>query len=158
MTHLDKNDLIAQVVQQLENQKKLLVEAANEAREYSTNEESKAENKYDTRGLEASYLASGQSKRAQEIQAQIYQLNKVQVKDFTDNDPIGISALVEILMGESNQKYLYLLPVGGVELSVMGMKIQTITLESPIGRNVYQQKPGHDFEINGNVYEILEVK
>ena len=41
--------------------------AAQTAYETATHEENIAENKYDTLGLEASYLAAGQAKRVEEI-------------------------------------------------------------------------------------------
>ena len=42
--------------------------------EAATNEESKAENKYDTRGLEASYMAQAQSLRVSELKKDHYNL------------------------------------------------------------------------------------
>ena len=44
--------------------------AAQTAYETATHEENIAENKYDTLGLEASYLAAGQARRVEEIRRQ----------------------------------------------------------------------------------------
>ena len=158
MTQIDKAQLFQQVISGLEEKLALLVESAFEAKEASTNEESKAENKYDTRGLEASYLASGQAKRAQALQEQIYQLKKVNLRAFQKNEPINISALVELEVNEEVKKFVFLLPIGGVEINIGGIKIQTITLEAPLGQNLFGQVQGNDFDLNGQFYEILKVQ
>lgn len=157
MTPIDKTHLFNQVLQILEDKLKLLVDAAFEAKEASTNEEAKAENKYDTRGLEASYLASGQARRAKELQEQIYLLNKVQIKDFSESEKVGISAIVTILVDEEQKKLLFVLPSGGVDVVIDGRKFQTITIDSPIGQNIHEQEVGHEFELNGKVFEIIGV-
>ncbi len=157
MTPVDKNQLLELIVEKLEDQRRLLVAAAQEAKDYSTAEESKAENKYDTRGLEASYLASGQSQRASKLQEQIYLLKNVRLKDFAIDQPIGIGALIELSVNDKLKRLLFFLPVGGVEVSIGLEKIQSITLESPIGREVHNQATGFEFQINGNDYVILSV-
>ncbi len=158
MTPFDKKFLLEQVIQKLESQWQLLVNAAKEAKEYSTAEDSKAENKYDTRGLEASYLASGQSMRAQKIQEQIYILNKVKIVEFAKTDSIGMTALIKVMVNEKQSKVFFVLPVGGVDLEVKGEKVQTIALDSPIGQSLYQQKVGYEFDLNERDYEILEIQ
>lgn len=59
---MDKRALIKKIVAQLEAELALLTKAARSAHAEATHESSKAENKYDTRGLEASYLARGPRK------------------------------------------------------------------------------------------------
>ena len=158
MTPIDKQQGLTRVLQSLKEQLDLLVKSAFEAKEFSTNEESKAENKYDTRGLEASYLASGQSQRAQKLKEHIFLLEKMEVKKFTKDDTIGMSAIVQLLVGDTSQRTLFLLPVGGVEIELDGNKIQSITIESPIGMNLIDQKVGHEFEINNKFYQVLGVQ
>ena len=155
MTLVDKNSLILEIDKVLQDRLKILIESAFEAKEASTNEESKAENKYDTRGLEAGYLASGQAMRAQKLQEQIYQLSKVTVKEFDSDSVIELSALVEVEVDGEKKMLLFLLPIGGVDIDMGNSKIQTITLQTPLGQNLMDQKVGHEFEINGKEYEIL---
>jgi hypothetical protein len=70
--------------------------AAQFSRAEATHESSKAESKYDTRGLEASYLARGQSKQAAELEAAIAEFEKLPAKKFAAGEPIGLGALVEL--------------------------------------------------------------
>ncbi len=63
---MDKVTLLAQIVATLEHDVDVLRRAAQTAYETATAEENIAENKYDTLGLEASYLATGQARRTAE--------------------------------------------------------------------------------------------
>lgn len=157
MKQIDKQHVFTLVLQQLEQQLKVAVESAFEAKEASTNEEAKAENKYDTRGLEASYLASGQAKRAQELQESIYNLKKVQIKNFSAEDPINVGALVEVLVNEKNKKFLFLLPVGGVEVDFEGVKLQSLTIDAPLGQSLFGMREGDEFELGPAFYEVIRV-
>ncbi|MCJ8275921.1 MAG: hypothetical protein HRT44_10325 [Bdellovibrionales bacterium] len=154
---MDKAKLFEIVLNQLEENLKVLIESAFTAKEASTNEESKAENKYDTRGLEASYLAAGQAQRAQELQELIYQTKKVTLRDFDDETPLSISALVETELNGEAKKWFFILPVGGIEVTFANKMVQTITIESPIGRSLHNALEGDDFVINQNEYEIVKV-
>ncbi len=58
----------------------ILKEAALATYEAATHEESKPENEYDTRGLEASYLAGAQAKRTAEIEELLIILKHLDVK------------------------------------------------------------------------------
>ncbi len=154
MTPDDKKEIFLLIQQKLQQNLEVLVQSAFEAKEASTNEESKAENKYDTRGLEAGYLASGQSKRAGKLQEQIYQLSKLELHK---KETISVGSLVTVLVNDQSQAYFFILPAGGVELIYKEKKIQTITFESPLGQSLYGQTVGWDFELKGREYEILEV-
>ena len=62
-------------------------------REEATDEQSKAENKYDTRGLEASYLARGQSRQARETEAALEQFAALARQPAPARDPLPPSSL-----------------------------------------------------------------
>ena len=64
---MKKAALIQQIVARLQENFSLLEKAARASHAEATHESSKADNKYDMRGLEASYLARGQSRQAVEI-------------------------------------------------------------------------------------------
>ncbi len=61
---MNKRALIRKIVARLTEELEVCFRAVQASRAEATHEQSKAENKYDTRGLEASYLARGQSKQA----------------------------------------------------------------------------------------------
>src|SRR5438874_4727706 len=68
---MNKRAVIKKIVTKLMDELDVYLRAAQFSRAEATHESSKAENKYDTRGLEASYLARGQSKQALEIKSAI---------------------------------------------------------------------------------------
>ena len=61
---MKKAELIKQIVASLTENLELLQKAARASHEEATHESSRAESKYDTRGLEAAYLAGGQARQA----------------------------------------------------------------------------------------------
>ena len=60
----------------------MLTQAALSTHAEATDEENKAEDKYDTRGLEASYLAIGQSKAAEEATQPVVQFSALTERAF----------------------------------------------------------------------------
>lgn len=86
---MDKKKLVAAICTQLELDLETQKAAALATYEAATGEESKAENEYDTRGLEASYLAGAQAKRVGEIEELLTIYKFVELKKFTAKDVIG---------------------------------------------------------------------
>ena len=112
---VNKSALIKKVIQQLASELELYHKAARAAHAEATHEQSKAENKYDTRGLEASYLARGQSRQAAEIIQAIEQFERLPAKSFSETDAIDLSALVE-LQSNSERFFYFIGPrAGGTE-------------------------------------------
>ena len=58
---MNKSAIVESLRQQLKAQYERAIKALEGAHEAATGEDTKAESKYDTRGLEASYLAAGQA-------------------------------------------------------------------------------------------------
>ena len=77
---MSKSELVKQVIAALKNDLDLAVQASSAAREAATDAQAKAEHKYDTRGLEQSYLADGQSRRASEL------IESIALLESIDND------------------------------------------------------------------------
>jgi transcription elongation GreA/GreB family factor len=144
--NFEKSEIIKILLAKLQTNLESLVETSLIARDAATSEESKAENKYDTRGLEASYLAGAQSKRAVELQESIYRISTLPLKDYDQNTTISSTAIIELDMNES-KKYFFLLPVaGGISLSVNGITLQTLTVEAPLGRELLDKSVGDSFD------------
>ena len=62
-----ESPVVRQIIASLTESLGVLEKAARASHEEATHESSKAESKYDTRGLEAAYLAGGQARQAKEI-------------------------------------------------------------------------------------------
>src|SRR5277367_3805311 len=102
---MNKRAIIQKITAKLTGELEIYFRAAQFSRAAATHESNKPENKYDTRGLEASYLARGQSKQAAELEAAIAEYQKLGVKKFAEGDAINIGALVELEHGGEDSFY-----------------------------------------------------
>ncbi|MFN8846296.1 MAG: GreA/GreB family elongation factor [Bdellovibrionales bacterium] len=157
----NKEELLNRVIQQLEVDLQGLIVAAQANLDAATNEESKPENEYDTRALEAGYIAGAQSQRAREIEESLLVLKKLKVRDFKSTDKIDVTALVS-LQSEKEKSWVFLLPRGaGQTLVQQGIKIKVITGQSPLGEALLKQEVGEFISVitakTSMDYEILEI-
>jgi transcription elongation GreA/GreB family factor len=139
---LNKRAIIKKIIARLTGELEIYFRAAQFSRAEATHESSKAESKYDTRGLEASYLARGQSKQAAELEAAIAEFEKLPVKKFGADDPIDLGALVELEQGAEKLFYFIGPRAGGTEVLHDRKEILVITPQSPLGEQLMGRTPG----------------
>ena len=120
--------------------------AADTARDLATHEQSKPETQYDTVGLEASYLAHGQSQRVIEIKGAVEDWKRLQVKKTANNTEISAGSLVQVINSNNEQNW-YLLGnfAGGLKLNVVEVEVHVITLSSPLGNVLVGKQEGDEF-------------
>lgn len=157
----EKQNLIEQLMEFLNSELAALQASAKDAAGAATHEESRPENKYDTRGLEASYLAGAQAARAAELEAAIKQLSKMPTMDFKDEDPIGPSAVVEI-EHQDNRTFYFLTQLGaGYTLQLGTKRVLSVTTSSPLGQALLSKTVGEVFTLKTaqgpKEYEIVSV-
>lgn len=133
-----------------------------DAKNAATSEESKAENKYDTRGLEASYLAGAQAERTLVMQKEIDLLGRLTIRTFNDTTAIDLTAIVEVVSDNQSKKFFLILPnSGGTQIEFLGIKYFVITPKSPLGMKLMGKKVGDviNFKTKDTdvEYEILSV-
>lgn len=139
---MNKAKLLAQIIARLQSEMDMLTQAALSTHAEATDEENKAEDKYDTRGLEASYLAIGQSKAAEEAALAHAQFSVLSSRAWLAQDPIGLGALLT-LEGPSGTAYYFIGPrAGGTEVEHDGKTIMVITPQSPLGRQLMGRRQG----------------
>ena len=139
---MNKRAIIQKIIARLTEELEVYFRAAQFSRAEATHESSKAENKYDTRGLEASYLARGQSKQAAELEAAIAEFEKLTAKKFAPDDAIAVGALVELEHGGENSIYFVGPRAGGTEILHDRKEILVITSQSPLGEQLLGKKSG----------------
>ncbi len=157
----NKNLVLQALREQLETDLQNLSKAALATYEDATHEENKPENKYDTRALEASYLAGAQAERVQDVSELLALCKVLKVKNFSDNDPIALGALVQVRL-EIKNSYLFFLPKGGgVSFHFENVKIQVITPISPLGKAFLGLSASENIVIESGLqkrnYEIISV-
>lgn len=159
---MNKKALLSKILDKLEQERAALAQAALNTYEAATHEESEPEDQYDTRGLEASYLAGAQAKRVAELEQFITTLKFLDPKDFTDNDVISSAALVE-LDYEGKPIWCVLLPSGGgMSVEFEGHNVQIVTPKSPLGEAIVGRAVGDvaivDTGRESREYEIVSVR
>lgn len=144
---MNKRALISRLLEVLSADLATLTQAALSAHEAATHAESKAEDQYDTRGLEASYLAGAQSRRAMEIQSVIDLYRHIDVIDFTSETPISATALVELTSEGKSSRYLLMPKGGGLSTEFEGHSIQVVTPQAPMGSALLGRRAGDEIEL-----------
>ena len=140
---MNKADLLKKIVRKLTESLDLLQKAARASHAEATHESSKAENKYDTRGLEAAYLAGGQARQAKEILDSLALYEKLAAKDFAPDAPVDLTALVELEVDGTATTFFIGPRSGGLEIECQRQEITVITPQSPLGQNLMGKKAGH---------------
>ena len=145
---MNKRALIKKIIDRLAEELEVYFRAARASRTEATHEQSKAENKYDTRGLEASYLARGQSKQAAEIQGAIAAFEKLETRKFGEADPVDVGAFVELEVNGEKAAYFIGPRAGGTEIIHDRREVLVITPESPLGQQLMGKKQGQVMKLN----------
>ena len=154
---MNKHKLFKALTDELTQNLEAALNAAKNTYDIATHEDNKAENKYDTRGLEASYLAGAQAERVRDLKETVGLIITLPIKEFTDSDKISLSALIHL---ESNEKesWLLLLPKGGGHnFKFENISIKVVTPDSPLGNLLVGKFSGDSFTLNNKEYTILKV-
>jgi len=158
---MEKGQLIKQIIASLSESLGLLEKAARASHAEATHESSKAESKYDTRGIEAAYLAGGQARQAKEILDSIEIYSALATRDFAPDAPIDLTALVELDADGTRPIYFIGPRNGGLEIEHQRKEITVITPQSPLGQNLMGKKSGQRWtaKLGGAIakYHIVSV-
>jgi transcription elongation GreA/GreB family factor len=138
--------VVALIVEQLEHDREVTQASLKAAHEAATHEESKAENKYDTRGLEAAYLADGQRRRLTEIEAALVAYRNLQAGSQSTVVRVGSLVLLE---SEGAERWVFLGPDGaGLKVEVRGAEILVISPRSPLGAAILGAALDDEIDVN----------
>jgi transcription elongation GreA/GreB family factor len=158
---VNKKALVTKIIASLDGELALYAKAARAAHAEATHEQSKAESKYDTRGLEASYLARGQSRQAAEVGQAIHEFESLTLRKFGPKEAIDLTAVVE-LEAKSERSFYFIGPrAGGTEIIHEKKEVLVITPQSPLGQQLLGKKQGDrlQFELGGlrNDFQVVSV-
>lgn len=156
---MDKFLLQQQVLERLADNLMQAEQAAMVAHETATHEESIAENKYDTLGLEAAYLATGQARRAEAIRQVISTWRQFRPAAYDTRRGIELGALVCLVDADDRQQLLFLGPAGGsMALASGDQVVQVLSSEAPLGRAMLGKCEGDEVSIQvGSTRQQFEV-
>jgi transcription elongation GreA/GreB family factor len=127
-----------------------LTKAARATYAAATDSDSKAENKYDTRSLEASYLARGQAQRVDELGLVVDAFTSyLPLADGPVGLAVGLGSLVTLSLETAGAELHFLLSHtgGGLEVVEGGAEITVITPASPLGQRLMGQQAGRSISL-----------
>jgi len=154
---MNKTVLLRAVLAVLENDLRRLQAANVQASAGATDGEARAETKWDTCGLESSYLARGHALQFKALAADVCELRAFAIPVFT-GQPIGLGALVEVEQNKEKTLFFLLPCAGGTELCVDGRDVTVVTPSSPVGAALLDKRQGEKFSFRaGSSGKILSV-
>ncbi|MFA6238354.1 MAG: hypothetical protein WC635_13560 [Bacteriovorax sp.] len=155
---LDKKIILKKLIENLNVELEEVEGAAKSTRDFATQDDLKSEGKYDTRAIEASYLASAQMKRVDEIKTDIQMLEEIEIQDSTKIQ-MGSLALIE---HNGNSRYYFLTSTsGGTMLKIDNETVMVISVFSPLGNGALGLIEGECFDVETpkemRTYNVLKV-
>jgi hypothetical protein len=157
---INKKKIVEQLIEKLNSELIEVESAAKSTRDLATADDLKSEGKYDTRAIEASYLASAQNKRVEEIKLDIQMLEDLSVQ-IESSTKLQLGSLGLIRCNQQERYYFLSSTSGGSMLMIDNQPILVISVFSPIGDAALGLGAGESFEVETpkeiRSYEVLEV-
>lgn len=150
-----KQELVRQITARIKQQLHTMTEAAKASNAASTGDEGKAESKYDTRALEASYLAGAQVQQSKALAHSLHVFEQLELDDFSPDDEIGPGALVETELDGDISYYLLTPCAGGISFPHELGELTTLSPEAPLYQKMLGCESGDILEDSGMM--ILEI-
>ena len=151
-----KQEILDAFSTQLRQQLATMMAAAKNTHDASTGEEAKQEGKYDTRGLEASYLADAQAEQTQLLSGSLQVLESLQLDDLPIDSPIVSGAIVETESRGEIGYYLLIPCAGGLSMGYEAGELTTLSPDAPLHQALLGKNVGDIIKENDMI--ILDVQ
>lgn len=157
---IDKKSILEQLLAKLNNELVEIERAASAAHDLATSSDLKSEGKYDTRAIEAAYLAGAQSKRVEEIKLDIQMLEDLDI-NLPPSKQLQLGSLALLSCNGQEKNYFLSSTSGGTMLFLNDQPILVISVFSPIGDAALGLGVGESFEVETpketRTYHIKEI-
>lgn len=148
---VNKQEVLDHIISVLKSELAALTKAAHESFSAATDPDSKAENKYDTRTLEASYVARGQAQRVVDLQGAVLAFEALSAVAMPDGAATSLGALIG-LQGSDGLSHYFLGPAaGGLELTIDATEVIVITPASPLAKKLIGARLGSRLDLHPGV-------
>jgi transcription elongation GreA/GreB family factor len=155
---MDKTEFLSQLIDALRKEALHAIKASQDAADYATDEEARAESQWDTQGLEASYLAAGQAGQARQWAEAVEELQSERENLLKPRSEVSIGALFTCDLEGSEETFFFAGVAGGHVVSMGGRAVTVITAHSPLAGRLRGLKVGNSFTLpNGKSGTMLTV-
>ncbi len=159
---MKKEKILKILINNVQNELNGLKAAYDSTHSLMTAPDMKSEGKYDTRGIEAGYLAGAQKVRVAELEGDLEMLKEIKPRAFKKDEEVAIGALVELQLNDQKKKYFISPTAGGTLVDIDGEGILVISVFSPIGSEALSLKVGEIFELETKTtpreYKIIGIE
>ena len=156
---MDKALFYDHLIQTLRVEAGHALNASRDAAEYATDEESRAESKWDTQGLEASYLAAGQASQAKQWIEAIEELQSEREDLLKNRVAVSLGALFVCSLSGAEECFFFAGVAGGHSVRIADIEVTVITPQSPLAHSLLGKQQGDSFTLaNGRAGTILSVE
>ena len=146
---MSKEAVVTAILARLEVELETLTRGAKASFAAATDPDSKAENKYDTRTLEASYVARGQAQRVTELQEALRNFTAL---PMASGPAVRLGSLIELGMD-----HYFIGPAeGGLEITVDGLEVMVITPSSPLAARLMGKAAGEKVALPSGQAVVLK--
>lgn len=143
---MSKPALIQRILGALEAQLTVMKTAAEEAKETATGEGTKSDGKYDTRAIEAGYLAGAQAAQADKLAESVRLFMAFDPPIYGEDEAIGPGALVETEHAGEIIFYLLAPAAGGHTIEHDGFDCIVLTPEARLYQELLGARSGEILE------------
>lgn len=143
----NKSEILKLLIEQVGADLAVMSAAQRTVVDGATHEENRPENDKDTRALEQSYLARGQAQRVVELQDALNKLKACELRRFTPETAIALTALVGVDDGKEVVHYFIAPAGGGVRVPTGGVEVRVVTPQAPIARALIGKHEGDDLDL-----------
>lgn len=156
---MDKTKFLDLLMDVLRKEALHAIKASQDAAEYATDGESRADSKWDTQGLEASYLAAGQAGQAKQWADAIETLQSNREDLLATKTEVSLGALFTCDLGGSEETFFFSSVAGGQVIEVDDREVTVITAQSPLAGRLRGLRAGDSFMLpNGKSGAILAIE
>ncbi|HCS13684.1 MAG: transcription elongation factor GreAB [Zetaproteobacteria bacterium CG06_land_8_20_14_3_00_59_53] len=157
--NIDKQEILTLIIDRLRADLKVCEQAVAVARDTATHKDAQGSSRYETMGLEASYLAQGQGVRLLEVERALAWFSQQKLTE--PGGIIRLCSLVSLLDEQGHEQLVWLAAdAGGMKIEYGEHSITVITSKSPLGKALVGKHAGDSFEISiagkQRCYEIGE--
>jgi transcription elongation GreA/GreB family factor len=144
---MNKEILITNILKHLSSELSITMQAAQNAHQAATDDQSVAETQYDTLAIEAGYLAEGQARRAQELQFSIQSLKELII--VGSSSAVRIGSLVQLVQDQEKQHWFFIAPAAaGFRTKIAGNDITVVTPYAPMGKALLKKRIDDEITLN----------
>lgn len=157
LDHSFKTEILERLKLEAKKSYDLAKSSYDAAMEHSRSDDMKSEGKYDTRAIEAGYLASAKKARMTDLKFQWDSLEKL---EFSPKKTVSVGSLMA-LEQDTKTRTIFVTPGTSVKIQIEDLMIEALSVDSPVIKEALGLEAGEVFSLEtpqGEVdFEIIEL-